>query len=188
MWVVLLLVVIYPGVPFYRVILRFFRLRVMGSCVVLFHTFILFRPAQLRKCCNHPFLIDGVEDLAQGASSDLIRSCGKLHLLHKLLVRLKETGHRVLVFSQMVRMLDILSDYLKSQVCDVEVEYPLKLIFFVPVSSSLPETIVLRLFHRTIDFVASLPLLFPIYFIVRRLSYSVVTLLALVHLRPSLAH
>jgi chromodomain-helicase-DNA-binding protein 1 len=29
--------------------------------------------------------------------------------------RLKETGHRVLIFSQMVRMLDILSDYLKSQ-------------------------------------------------------------------------
>ena len=33
-------------------------------------------------------------------------------LLDKLLVRLKETGHRVLIFSQMVRMLDILSDYL----------------------------------------------------------------------------
>lgn len=33
-------------------------------------------------------------------------------LLDKLLVRLKETGHRVLIFSQMVRMLDILAEYL----------------------------------------------------------------------------
>jgi Helicase conserved C-terminal domain len=32
-------------------------------------------------------------------------------LLDKLLFRLREKGHRVLVFSQMVRMLDILSDY-----------------------------------------------------------------------------
>lgn len=33
-------------------------------------------------------------------------------LLDKLLVRLRETGHRVLIFSQMVRMLDILAEYL----------------------------------------------------------------------------
>ena len=33
-------------------------------------------------------------------------------LLDKLLVQLKETGHCVLIFSQMVRMLDILADYL----------------------------------------------------------------------------
>lgn len=45
----------------------------------------------------------------------LIRSSGKLVLLDKLLVRLKERGHRVLIFSQMVRMLDILAEYLKSR-------------------------------------------------------------------------
>ena len=33
-------------------------------------------------------------------------------LLDKLLVQRKETGHRVLIFSQMVRRLDILADYL----------------------------------------------------------------------------
>ena len=43
----------------------------------------------------------------------LLRGSGKLMLLDKLLVRLKETGHRVLIFSQMVRMLDILVDYLE---------------------------------------------------------------------------
>ncbi len=43
----------------------------------------------------------------------LIRGSGKLYLLDKLLVRLKKTGHRVLIFSQMVRMLDILEEYMK---------------------------------------------------------------------------
>nr|CAD7429760.1 unnamed protein product [Timema monikensis] len=43
----------------------------------------------------------------------LIRGSGKLVLLDKLLVRLRETGHRVLIFSQMVRMLDILAEYLQ---------------------------------------------------------------------------
>ncbi|KAF8817684.1 putative ATP-dependent helicase brm [Cardiosporidium cionae] len=33
-------------------------------------------------------------------------------LLEKLLIRLKEKNHRVLIFSQMVRMLNILSNYL----------------------------------------------------------------------------
>lgn len=37
---------------------------------------------------------------------------GKLVLLDKLLTRLRERGSRVLIFSQMVRMLDILAEYL----------------------------------------------------------------------------
>ncbi len=43
----------------------------------------------------------------------LIKGSGKLILLDKLLRRLRETGHRVLIFSQMVRMLDILAEYLQ---------------------------------------------------------------------------
>lgn len=43
----------------------------------------------------------------------LIRGSGKLYLLDKLLVRLNKTGHRVLIFSQMVRMLDVLADYMR---------------------------------------------------------------------------
>lgn len=67
---------------------------------------------ELKKCCNHPFLFDNVEDTSVETSVDtLIRASGKLILLDKLLLRLREQGHRVLVFSQMVRMLDILSDY-----------------------------------------------------------------------------
>ena len=43
----------------------------------------------------------------------LIQASGKLVLIDKLLPKLKEKGHRVLIFSQMVRCLDILEDYLR---------------------------------------------------------------------------
>lgn len=47
--------------------------------------------------------------------SALIKSSGKLVLLSKMLAKLKEQGHRVLIFSQMTRMLDILEDFLESE-------------------------------------------------------------------------
>lgn len=43
----------------------------------------------------------------------LIVTSGKMVLLDKLLRRLKDTGHRVLIFSQSVRTLDIISDYMR---------------------------------------------------------------------------
>ena len=68
---------------------------------------------QLRKCCNHPYLFPHVEDRTLPALGEhLIDSCGKLKVLDKLLARLKERNHRVLVFSQMTRMLDVLEDFL----------------------------------------------------------------------------
>ncbi|PIK44556.1 putative chromodomain-helicase-DNA-binding protein 8-like isoform X3 [Apostichopus japonicus] len=88
---------------------------------------------ELRKCCNHPFLINvqiqedeyrcrGSDQLEMNAPGQffselihvtaLIQSSGKMVLLDKLLPRLKEGGHKVLVFSQMIRCLDILEDYL----------------------------------------------------------------------------
>uniref|UniRef100_A0A6Q2XJ74 Helicase C-terminal domain-containing protein n=1 Tax=Esox lucius TaxID=8010 RepID=A0A6Q2XJ74_ESOLU len=74
---------------------------------------------ELKKCCNHCYLIKPPEDTEyynkQEALQHLIRSSGKLVLLDKLLLRLRERGHRVLIFSQMVRMLDILAEYLKSR-------------------------------------------------------------------------
>eukprot|EP01119_Soliformovum_irregulare_P006887 TRINITY_DN1929_c1_g1_i2.p1 TRINITY_DN1929_c1_g1~~TRINITY_DN1929_c1_g1_i2.p1 ORF type:complete len:1376 (+),score=395.63 TRINITY_DN1929_c1_g1_i2:257-4129(+) len=69
---------------------------------------------ELKKSANHPYLFDNAEDAdSKDPIGDMIRNSGKLVLLNKLLLRLKETGHRVLIFSQMVRMLDILSDYLR---------------------------------------------------------------------------
>uniref|UniRef100_A0A0D9X2H3 Protein CHROMATIN REMODELING 5 n=1 Tax=Leersia perrieri TaxID=77586 RepID=A0A0D9X2H3_9ORYZ len=73
---------------------------------------------ELKKCCNHPFLFESADHGYGGDSIDrnkverIVMSSGKLVLLDKLLVRLRETNHRVLIFSQMVRMLDILSEYL----------------------------------------------------------------------------
>lgn len=75
---------------------------------------------ELKKCCNHAILIRPSEFELIGLQQDealqtLLRGSGKLVLLDKLLCRLKETGHRVLIFSQMVRMLDILAEYLQKR-------------------------------------------------------------------------
>ena len=71
---------------------------------------------QLRKCCNHPYLFPNVEDRSLNPMGEhLYQNCGKMVLLHKLLAKMKERGHRVLIFSQMTRMIDILEDYLISQ-------------------------------------------------------------------------
>lgn len=45
----------------------------------------------------------------------LVKSSGKLMLLQKMMRRLKEGGHRVLVFSQMTKMLDLLEDFLENE-------------------------------------------------------------------------
>jgi SWI/SNF-related matrix-associated actin-dependent regulator of chromatin subfamily A member 5 len=67
---------------------------------------------QLRKCCNHPYLFPGIEDRNENPFGEhLITNCGKMVLLDKLLRKLYERKHRVLIFSQMTRMLDILEDY-----------------------------------------------------------------------------
>jgi SNF2 family DNA or RNA helicase len=76
---------------------------------------------QLRKCCNHPFLIKGVEDReleALGPHPDMdqlmnttIQASGKFVLVSKLLPKLKAEGHRVLIFSQFIRQLDLLERY-----------------------------------------------------------------------------
>ena len=42
----------------------------------------------------------------------LISSSGKLVLVDKLLPKLKAGNHKVLIFSQMIRVLDIIEDYL----------------------------------------------------------------------------
>jgi len=76
------------------------RLRLLNICM------------QLRKACNHPYLFDGVEEPPYTTGDHLIENSGKMVLLDKLLNRLKERGSRVLIFSQMARMLDILEDYM----------------------------------------------------------------------------
>ncbi|XP_042190560.1 chromodomain-helicase-DNA-binding protein 1-like [Callorhinchus milii] len=68
---------------------------------------------QLRKCVNHPYLFDGVEPEPFQIGEHLMEASGKLYLLDKLLGFLKSRNHRVLLFSQMTRMLDVLQDYME---------------------------------------------------------------------------
>lgn len=92
---------------------------------------------ELRKCCNHPYLVKGAEDriLNEAAAKvqkmidkngnevpidygslfgeQLVKSSGKMVLMEKLLQKLFDGGHKVLVFSQMVRVLDLLEELLK---------------------------------------------------------------------------
>jgi chromodomain-helicase-DNA-binding protein 7 len=90
---------------------------------------------ELRKACNHPFLLDGVEhreldriyrELSEKGAFEgktpeeqqhmvneqgYVMSSGKMVLLDKLLPKLRQEGHKVLIFSQMVKMLDLISEY-----------------------------------------------------------------------------
>lgn len=70
---------------------------------------------QLRKVCNHPYLIPGTEP-ESGSVEFLhemrIKASAKLTLLHSMLKALHKESHRVLIFSQMTKLLDILEDYL----------------------------------------------------------------------------
>jgi len=82
---------------------------------------------ELRKCCNHPFLVKGAEDRILNEAAEklkgkidekgndvpvdyttlfgeqLVKSSGKMVLMEKLLQKLFAGKHKVLVFSQMVR-------------------------------------------------------------------------------------
>ncbi|CAG98894.1 DNA translocase [Kluyveromyces lactis] len=67
---------------------------------------------QLRKCCNHPYLFEGAEPGPPYTTDEhLVFNSGKMIVLDKLLKKKKEQGSRVLIFSQMSRLLDILEDY-----------------------------------------------------------------------------
>jgi len=97
---------------------------------------------ELRKVCNHPCLLEGVEHREQDrqfkeyqeqgrfegkTAEDMqlmlnehlyVMTSGKMVLLDKLLPKLRSEGHKILIFSQMVRMLDLISEY-----CDFR-KYP----------------------------------------------------------------
>jgi len=66
---------------------------------------------QLRKVCSHPFLFDWPLDLQTQqpvVDEHLVDASGKMMVLERLLDALFERGHKVLVFSQFVTMLDII--------------------------------------------------------------------------------
>ncbi|TIC25097.1 hypothetical protein E3Q10_03853 [Wallemia mellicola] len=84
----------------------------MGSSKKEGKTRLLNIVMQLRKCCNHPYLFDGAEPGPPYTTDEhLVFNSGKMLILDKLLKSMKAKGSRVLIFSQMSRVLDILEDY-----------------------------------------------------------------------------
>lgn len=65
---------------------------------------------ELRKVCNHPLLS---YPFLNHRKDFMIRSCGKLWNLDRILIKLHKAGHRVLLFSTMTKLLDIMEDYLQ---------------------------------------------------------------------------
>ncbi|XP_052764762.1 lymphoid-specific helicase-like isoform X2 [Mya arenaria] len=69
---------------------------------------------QLRKVCNHPYLLEYPLDVTGNylVDEDIVRKCGKMLVLDQMLMELHKDGHKVLIFSQFTTMMDILGDYL----------------------------------------------------------------------------
>uniref|UniRef100_A0A3Q4AZA8 Proliferation-associated SNF2-like protein n=1 Tax=Mola mola TaxID=94237 RepID=A0A3Q4AZA8_MOLML len=68
----------------------------------------------LKRCCNHPYLVEYPLDPATQEfkiDEQLVQTSGKFLILDRMLPALKERGHKVLIFSQMTSILDILMDY-----------------------------------------------------------------------------
>lgn len=72
---------------------------------------------QLRKNCNHPDLLTSQFECDDNwpPVENLVEQCGKLKLLDRLLPHLRDRGHKVLIFSQMTKVLDILDYYLSER-------------------------------------------------------------------------
>uniref|UniRef100_A0A8D3C2A2 Proliferation-associated SNF2-like protein n=1 Tax=Scophthalmus maximus TaxID=52904 RepID=A0A8D3C2A2_SCOMX len=68
----------------------------------------------LKRCCNHPYLVEYPLDPATQEfmiDEQLVLSSGKFLILDRLLPALKKREHKVLIFSQMTSILDLLMDY-----------------------------------------------------------------------------
>ena len=67
---------------------------------------------QLRKVCDHPYLLPNAEPEPYAIGEHLVASSSKLMLLDKLLANILPKGEHVLIFSQWTNMLDLLEDFM----------------------------------------------------------------------------
>ena len=71
---------------------------------------------QVRKCLCHPFVYNqAIEEKSSNpivSHRNLVDASSKLQLLEIMLPKLQERGHRVLIFSQFLDMLDVVEDFL----------------------------------------------------------------------------
>jgi hypothetical protein len=83
-----------------------------GLCGAVWLVLFLVSP-QARKVCCHPYLFGEPVRRSEDEHTDerLVTTSGKFVVLDRLLQLLKKGGHRVLIFSQFVRVLHILEDY-----------------------------------------------------------------------------
>nr|CAD1837346.1 unnamed protein product [Ananas comosus var. bracteatus] len=80
---------------------------------------------QLRKNCNHPDLLESAfnDSFLYPPINQLVEQCGKFQLLDRLLTLLLARKHKVLIFSQFTKLLDILDYYLSEkglEVCRID--------------------------------------------------------------------
>jgi SNF2 family DNA or RNA helicase len=69
---------------------------------------------QLKKVCNHPYLFDGQEPGPPFLDGDhLVTASQKFRVLDLLLPKLLGQGFKILIFSQMTRLMNILDDMLR---------------------------------------------------------------------------
>ncbi|KAI9337539.1 SNF2 family N-terminal domain-containing protein [Obelidium mucronatum] len=71
---------------------------------------------QFRKIANHPFVFPEVEALVLPTNPEftnemIFRVSGKFELLDRILPKYFRTGHRVLMFFQMTKVMDLMADY-----------------------------------------------------------------------------
>ncbi|RAL52518.1 hypothetical protein DM860_017212 [Cuscuta australis] len=80
---------------------------------------------QLRKNCNHPDLLESQFDdsFFFPPVEQIVGQCGKFQLLDKVVGKLLDRKHKVLIFSQWTRMLDIIEYYFSQkgfEVCRID--------------------------------------------------------------------
>ncbi|XP_043711558.1 ATP-dependent DNA helicase DDM1-like isoform X2 [Telopea speciosissima] len=80
---------------------------------------------QLRKNCNHPDLLESAFDgsYTYPPVEQLVEQCGKFRLLDRLLAQLLDRKHKVLIFSQWTKVLDIIDYYFSEkgfEVCRID--------------------------------------------------------------------
>ena len=71
---------------------------------------------QLRKLCNHPYLLlEEIKEISDEMYFKfLISSSGKFTVLRHLLTKLVAQGHKIIIFSQMTMVLNLLESLLSS--------------------------------------------------------------------------
>ncbi|XP_019444762.1 PREDICTED: ATP-dependent DNA helicase DDM1-like [Lupinus angustifolius] len=80
---------------------------------------------QLRKVCNHPDLLESAFDdsYVYPPINEIVDQCGKFQLLERLLEQLFAQKHKVLIFSQWTKVLDLMDYYFSEkgfEVCRID--------------------------------------------------------------------